>query len=43
MYGLYVFWLKKTGLETNVKEQLAEELHKPVIKQFKRGKVYARF
>ena len=26
----------------NVNEQLAEELHKPVIKRFKRGKVYGR-
>ena len=24
-------------------EELAEELHKPVIKKFKRRKVYARF
>ena len=27
----------------SVNEQLAEELHKPVIKEFKRRKVYARF
>ena len=27
----------------SVKEQLAEELHKAVIKKFKRRKVYARF
>ena len=27
----------------SVSEQLAEELHKPVIKKFKRRKVYARF
>ena len=27
----------------SVNEQLAEELHKPVIKNFKRRKVYARF
>ena len=27
----------------NVTEQLAEELHKPVIKKLKRRKVYARF
>ena len=27
----------------SVNEQLAEELHKPVIKKFKRRKVYARF
>ena len=26
-----------------VNEQLAEELHEPVIKKFKRQKVYARF
>ena len=24
-------------------EQLAEELHKPVVKKFKSGKVYVRF
>ena len=27
----------------SVNEQLAEELHKPVIKKFKRKKDYARF
>ena len=27
----------------SVNEQLAEELHKPVTKKFKRRKVYARF
>ena len=27
----------------SVNEQLAEKLHKPVIKNFKRRKVYARF
>ena len=27
----------------SVNEQLAEELHKPVIKKFKRRKVYSRF
>ena len=27
----------------SVSEQLSEELHKPVIKKFKRRKVYARF
>ena len=41
-YGLKVFD-KKTGSRVSVNEQLAEELHKPVIKNFKRGKVYARF
>ena len=33
----------KTGSGVSVNEQLAEELHKPVIKEFKRRKVYARF
>ena len=33
---------KKTGSGISVNEQLAEELHKPVIKKFKRRKVYAR-
>ena len=27
----------------SINEQLAKELHKPVIKKFKRRKVYARF
>ena len=34
---------QKTGSGVNVNEQLAEELHKSVIKEFKRRKVYARF
>ena len=34
---------KKTGSGINVKEQRAEELHKPVIKKFKRRKVYTKF
>ena len=33
----------KTGSGINLNEQLAEELHKPVIKKFKRRKVYVRF
>ena len=33
----------KTGSGISVNEQLAKELHKPVIKKFKRRKVYARF
>ena len=44
------FWEKKTGsgaivtskVRASVNEQLAEELYKPVIKQFKRRKVYVR-
>ena len=39
---VYKFFDKKTGLGISVNEQLAEELHKPVIKNFKRRKVYAR-
>ena len=35
--------IKKTGLGVILNEQLAEELHKPVIKKLKRSKVYARF
>ena len=34
---------KKTGSGISVNEQVAEELHKPVIKKFKRRKVYAKF
>ena len=37
------FFDKKTGSGVNTNEQLAEELHKPVIRKFKRRKVYARF
>ena len=37
------FFDKKTGLGISVNEQLAEELRKPVIKKFKRRKVYERF
>ena len=45
------FSIKKTGSGViatsnagiSVNEQLAEELHKPVIKKFKRRKVYAIF
>ena len=40
---IYKFFDKKTGSEINVNEQVAEELHKPVIKKIKRTKVYARF
>ena len=40
---VYTSFDKKTGSGISVNEQLAEELHKPVIKKFKRTKVYARF
>ena len=40
---IYKFFDKKAGLAASVNEQLAEELHKPVTKKFKRRKVYARF
>ena len=40
---VYNFCDKKTASRVRVNEQLAEELHKPVIKKFKRTKVYARF
>ena len=48
---VYKLFDKKTGsgavetsrAEVSVNEQLAEELHKPVIKKFKKRKVYARF
>ena len=39
----YKFFDKKTGSGVSINEQLAKELHKPVIKKFKRRKVYARF
>ena len=40
---VYKFFDKKTGSGISVNEQLAEELHKPVIKTFKRRKVFKRF
>ena len=40
---LYKFFFKKTGSGVSVNQQLAEELHKPVSKEFKRRKVYERF
>ena len=40
---IYKVFDKKTESGVSVNEQLAEELHKPVVKKFKRRKVYARF
>ena len=40
---VFKFFDKKIGSSVSVNEQLAEELHKPVIKKIKRTKVYARF
>ena len=40
---VYKIFDKKTGSEVSVNEQLAEELHRPVINKFKRRKDYARF
>ena len=37
------FFDKKTGLQANVNGELAQELHKPVIKKFKRRKICAGF
>ena len=35
---VYKFFDKKTGSEISVNEELAEELHKPVIKNFNKEK-----
>ena len=48
---VYKFFDKKTRLEAiatsktgvSANEQIAEELHKPVSKKFKRRKIYTRF
>ena len=40
---VYKYFDKKTESGVSVNEQLPEELHKLVIKKFKRRKVYARF
>ena len=39
---VYKFFEKKTGSAVGLNEQLAEELHKPITKKFKRRKVNAR-
>ena len=40
---VYNFFVKKTGSEISLNEPLVEELHKPVIKEFKRRKICGRF
>ena len=40
---VYMFFDEKTGAGMSVNEEIAEELHKPVIKKIKRRKIYARF
>ena len=40
---IYRFFDKKTGSVLSINKQIAEELHKSVIKKFKRRKIYARF
>ena len=40
---IYTFFDTKTGLGVSVYEQLAEELHKAVVKKFKKRNIYARF
>ena len=40
---VYKFFDQKIGSGVNLNEVLAQELHKPVIKKFKRRKVYVRF
>ena len=40
---VHKFFDKETGSRVSVNKQLAEKLHKPVIKKFKRRKVSARF
>ena len=40
---VYKFFNQKTGTGVNVNGQLSEELNKPVIKKFKRTKIYAKF
>ena len=40
---IYKCFDKKTGSGASVNKELAEELYKPVMKMFKRGRVYVRF
>ena len=37
------FFDKKTGSRASINEELAQELHKPVIKKIQRRRVYAIF
>ena len=37
------FFYKKAGSGISINEQLAEELHKPATRKFKRRKFYGRF
>ena len=39
--SMFFFFYKKIGSGLNANEQLAEELHKPVLKILKRKNVYA--
>ena len=39
----YKIFDKKTGSGASVNEELAQELHKPVIKKLRKRKVYVRF
>ena len=38
----YVSFLTKKRIESDLNEELAQDLHKPVIKKLKRSKFYAR-
>ena len=40
---IYKSFDKKTGSGVSVNENLAKELHKPVIKKFNRERIYVRF
>ena len=40
---VYKLFDKKAGSGANVNKELAQELHKPVIKKFKRRRVSAKF
>ena len=40
---VYNFFDEKTGSIESLNEQVAQELHEPVIKKFKRRRDYARF
>ena len=47
MYGLQIFWWKVTGsgFQNEIKQiqQLAKELHKPIIRIFKNKRAYSSF
>ena len=43
VHMVYKIFYEKTKSGISVNERLAEEIHEPVIKRFRRRKLYAKF